>query len=81
MIKRVGGMIGGCLLVVALGIGGCGSDEMTGGVPKDVGYVPPKMQPNMGTGTGKPILGATEKDKREAKQKAEAAPAPAAPTE
>jgi len=74
MTKSVARMIGGCSLGIALGLCGCESSDVTQGVPKDVGYVAPKMQP--GTAAmpkGKPQLGVTEKDKIEAKKKAEAA--------
>ena len=81
MIKSIAGMIGGCFLVIALGLCGCDSGgDTTSGLPKDTGYVPPKMQPGTLSGSGKPKLGASAKDKAEAKAKAEAAGAPPAPS-
>jgi hypothetical protein len=68
--------VGGCLVTVTLGFAGCGGSDLETGVPKDVGYVPPKMQPGTLTTKGKPQLGATDKDRAEAKAKAAAAPAP-----
>ncbi len=66
----------GCC-VVTLGIAGCGGGgDLDAGVPKDVGYVPPKMQPGTaGLKTNKPPMGATDKDREEAKARAAAQPA------
>jgi hypothetical protein len=69
--------VGLCALTV--GLAGCGGEsDLEPGVPKDVGYVAPKMQPNTISVKGKPALGATEKDKKEAKEKFGTPPAEAA---
>jgi hypothetical protein len=66
--------------VVTIVLAGCGGSDLATGLPKDVGYVAPKMQPGTaGLKTNKPKLGATEKDKADAKAKAAAEPA-ATPT-
>jgi hypothetical protein len=66
--------------VVTIVLAGCGGSDLATGLPKDVGYVPPKMQPGTaGLKTNKPKLGATEKDKADAKARAAAEPA-ATPT-
>ncbi len=81
LAKSCKGLIGGTLLTLALG-GGCGGgNDIEEGVPKDTGYVAPKMQPNtFAMPKGKPQVGATEKDKQEAAAKAKAADAAGAPS-
>jgi hypothetical protein len=62
--------------VVTIVLAGCGGSDIESGVPKDVGYVAPKQQPGTASLKGnKPQLGATEKDKADAKARAAAEPA------
>jgi hypothetical protein len=70
MMKSFQGLTSAGVLMVGLGVSGCGGSSIDQGVPPDTGYVPPKMQPNSATAKGKPVLGATEKDKMEAAAKA-----------
>jgi hypothetical protein len=79
MAKSPRGLWGAALLAWALVGPGCTGSNIEEGVPKDTGYVPPKMQPMTLQTKGKPKLEATAKDRAEAKAKE--APGPAgAPT-
>ncbi len=74
MVRSFKGLMGSALFGVVLATSGCSSSSLEEGVPKNTGYVAPKMVPNMAkTASGKPLMGATEKDKQEQATKAKAA--------
>jgi hypothetical protein len=64
-----------CVCVVT-GLAGCTGSSIEQGVPANAGYVP-LPQPQMAKLKGKPIMGATEKERKDALAKESAAPAPA----
>ncbi len=75
-------LFAGSLLCLGLGVAGCGGNgELDPGLPKDAGFVPPPMVPNMAPASGKrPVMGATDKERKEALSAAAAADAAALKT-
>ena len=80
MMKSICGLFVSALLGIGLGVVGCGGGDLDPGLPKDTGYVPlpADMQPNMGAGVKKPVMGATEKERQEVAKAAAAAEAASA---
>lgn len=77
MMKSLCGLFVGSLLL--LGLAGCGGSELDPGLPKNTGFtpLPPEMQPNMGAGVKKPVMGATAEEKKAGAAAAAAADAAA----
>lgn len=77
MTKSLRDWCGGSLLLLGLGLAGCGGGDLDPGVPANVGYVPPPAQPIMGSEGKRPVMGASAKERKEGAKAVAAADAAA----